>query len=46
MINKNLDIIPVMRLYVEEAFENILNLRFNEIIQYFLENGLDLTENF
>jgi hypothetical protein len=35
-----------MRLYIEDAFDSVLALRFNDSIEFFLKHGFDLKETF
>lgn len=42
LLKENSEKIRFMTPYIEEAFEHILSLRFNEMIEYYLERGLSL----
>jgi hypothetical protein len=39
LIDKHLMIIPMLKLFIDEAFLDALHLRYEEIIGYMLENG-------
>jgi len=45
VVNRNIDILPMLRMHIEEAFDSVLQFRFEGILEYFLENGYDLKAN-
>ncbi|EGR28033.1 hypothetical protein IMG5_184350 [Ichthyophthirius multifiliis] len=44
LINQNSDVLPLLRGHIQEAFESILHLRFDEVIEFFLENGYQINQ--
>jgi len=36
---------PLLRIYVEEAFQSALSYRYDEILEYFLANGLNISDD-
>lgn len=45
LINRHTDVLPLLRMHIEEAFDSVLQFRYEEILIYFLENGFNLSTN-
>jgi hypothetical protein len=43
-VAENAALLPHLRLYIEDAFDSVLALRFNDSIEFFLKHGLNLAE--
>ncbi|EWS73403.1 hypothetical protein TTHERM_000661739 (macronuclear) [Tetrahymena thermophila SB210] len=44
VVNRNIDILHLLRMRIEETFEQVLLFRFDDILEYFLENGLNIKD--
>ncbi|EAR99898.1 transmembrane protein, putative (macronuclear) [Tetrahymena thermophila SB210] len=42
--NRNIDILHLLRMHIEETFEQVLQFRFDDILEYFLENGFNIKD--
>lgn len=43
--NTNAGMIPFLRLFIDESFEQAVLYRYEEIIRYFIENSYEITDN-
>ena len=46
LIDINYEIMPLMVLYGTEAFEDLLGLRYNTTIEFYLQRGMSLANSF
>ncbi|KAL4432944.1 hypothetical protein ABPG74_014458 [Tetrahymena malaccensis] len=46
VVNRNIDILHLLRMHIEETFEQVLQFRFDDILEYFLENGFNIKDDF